>query len=70
MASFSDQSVVGVNVNRTSTSHGAPAGRLYPQDPGILNRWFLRGERIDFDALDFGGINSCHHEIDFHWRKP
>jgi len=70
MASFTDQSVVSVPVNRTSHSLGPRAGRRFPQEPDYLNNRFLGGERIDFDALDFAGIDSCHHEIRYEWMKP
>jgi hypothetical protein len=69
MASFVDQCVVGVPVNRTSASPGAPSGRDFPQDAHDLNWRFLGGERIDFDRLDFSAVNSCHYEVNFVWRR-
>ncbi len=68
MASFVEQSVVSVAVNRTSVSQGAPAGRTFPQSAAKLASRYLRGQRIDLDAIDFTGVDSVHHEIEFAWK--
>lgn len=69
MACFPDQCLVGVPVNRVSDQSGVPFGRKFPQTTEDLNRRFLAGERIDLDRLDFSGVDSCHHEIEFVWRS-
>lgn len=68
MASFQHQSLVSNPVNRVSESHGPPFGRKHPQLIKDLNARFLKGQRIDLDALDFKGIDSCHHEVKFVWK--
>lgn len=68
MASYDDQCVVSVAVNRTTVSEGAPAGRKFPQSAKALASRFIRGQRIDLDAIDFGAVDSVHHEFRFAWR--
>lgn len=67
MACFPNQCLVGVPVNRVSVSSGVPYGRRHPQSTEALNERFLRGERIDLDALDFSEVYSYHHEFEFKW---
>lgn len=68
MACYEEQCLVGVPVNRVSENSGVPHGQKFPQSTRELNKRFLSGERIDLDALDFTGIDSCHHELEFKWR--
>ncbi len=68
MASFEQQCLVGVPVNRVSDLSGVHFGLTQPQTAVDLNRRFLAGEQINLDALDFSGVNSCHHEIRFEWE--
>ncbi len=70
MASFIEQKLVGVPVNRVSPDSGVPNGDVFPQATEMLNERFLTGQRIDLDALDFTGIVGCHQEIEFKWRTP
>jgi hypothetical protein len=68
-ASFQHQCVVGNAVNRVSPSSGVGCGFVFPQSTAKLNSKFLSGQRIDYDNLDFSGIDSCHHEILFRWKE-
>lgn len=67
-ACFPHQCVVGNAVNRVSQSSMVGYGYVYPQTAAALNKRFVRGERIDYDKLDFAGIDSCHHEILLLWK--
>lgn len=68
MASCYDQRLVGVPVNRVSPDSGVEHGLVYPQTTEeMLARW-QAGERIALDALDFSGVQGCHHEIPFQWE--
>lgn len=69
MACFEQQCLVGVPVNRVSETSGVPAGERFPASTEELNERFLGGERIDLDALDFSGVDACHYEIPFVWKK-
>lgn len=68
MACYEQQSVVGVPVNRVSESSGCPFGETHPQSAEAINKRWLNGERICLDALDFSGVDGCHHEIKFEWE--
>jgi hypothetical protein len=68
MASFQEQSVVGVPVNITSPSSSVAAGLRFEQSAKMLNERFLDGERINLDALDFSGVKSVHQEFPFEWE--
>lgn len=68
VASFQHQCVVGVAVNRVSQTSEVGCGFVFPQSTEDLNNRFLSGQRINYDALDFGGITSCHHEILLQWK--
>jgi hypothetical protein len=67
-ACFPHQCVVGNAVNRVSPSSMVGYGYVFPQTAAALNKRFVRGERIDYDKLDFTGIYSCHHEILLQWK--
>jgi hypothetical protein len=70
MASFVQQSLVGIPVNRVSTSSGCPAGVIFPQSTLDLNRRWLAGERIVLDdVVDRAAVTGCHHEVQFRWEK-
>jgi hypothetical protein len=68
MACFPEQRLVGIPVNRVSDDSGCPFGTTHPQTAKALNGNYLRGKRIDFDALDFSGVKACHHEMEFVWK--
>jgi hypothetical protein len=68
MACPHDQAVVGVPVNRVSECSRVPFGLKHPQTPERLNKRFLGGSRICMDALDFSGVEGCHHELQFEWE--
>ncbi len=67
MCSEQEQCLVSVAVNRTSVTAGAPAGRVFPQEPAKLASRFLRGQHIDLDKIDFSGVDSVHHEFLYEW---
>lgn len=69
MSCFEEQCLVGVPVNRVSPQSGVAHGRVYPQSTEDLNARFLARQRIDLEALDFSGVDSCHHEIEFKWGQ-
>lgn len=70
MACYPFQAIVGVPVNRVSPDSGVDHGLRFPQETKEMNDRFLRGERIDLEALDFSGVSGCHHEIPYVWRHP
>jgi hypothetical protein len=64
------QRLVGVPVNRVSTSSQCPAGVRFPQSTLDLNRRWLAGERIVLDdVVDPAAVSGCHHEVGFRWEK-
>lgn len=69
MAALGYQALVGVPVNTVADDQHRPHGDRYPQSALALNRRFMKGERIDLDALDFTGVDGCLHEIPFVWKQ-
>jgi hypothetical protein len=51
-------------VNETFPNRNASSAGV-----GELNERFLRGERIDVDAMDFTEVRACHQEIDYVYRQ-
>lgn len=70
MTCDSEQSVVGVPVNRVSESSGVPFGEVFPQTTEELNDRFLQSARISLaDAIaDLSNVTACHQEIEFRWE--
>ncbi len=63
MASFRHSRVVSIPaniVNETFANRHADA-----HSAAELNERFLRGERIDLEAMDFSHVTACHQEIPF-----
>lgn len=69
MGCFPDQRLVGVPVNRVSEQSGCGFGERFPQSAEEMNERWLAGERIDLEALDFSGVDGCHVEVPFVWKK-
>ncbi len=69
MASFQEQKLVSVPVNKVSDQSTCATGRFHPQSTKDLNDRFLGGERIDLDALDFTGCDDVHWEVNYEWGK-
>ncbi len=66
-----DQSIVGVPVNRVSTSSGVDHGLDFPQAVEKINRRWLLGQQINLDdAVEKlqSQVRGCHHEIRFEWE--
>lgn len=71
MAASAEQAVVGVPVNRVSTSSGVDHGLDFPQTVEKINRRWLLGQRINLDdaaAKLRSQVRGCHHEIMFEWE--
>lgn len=61
MASYNHSVLVGLPLNVvTSTHRNRNAASHHPDD---LNSSYLRGKRIQLDALDFTGVRGAHQEI-------
>lgn len=63
MACFHESHVVGIPANRVNETTPNRNGETYPYPVQDLNERYLRGERIDLDALDFSDIRGAHQEI-------
>jgi hypothetical protein len=68
MACFHESHVVGIPANRVNTTTPNRNGETHPYPVQDLNQRYLRGERIDLDALDFSDIRSAHQEIPLVFR--
>lgn len=64
MACFPLSVQVGLPLNVVNTTHNNRVGMTHPQDPELLNRRYLRGERINWAAIDFGGVRGAHQELE------
>ena len=64
MASYPHSCLVGIPVNRVQHDVPNRAGEKFPYGPDALNARYLRGERIDLDALDFSDIRGAHQELE------
>ena len=62
-ASYRESAIVNNPVNRVQSSHPNRVAVSLMQPTYELNRRYLAGERIDLDALDFGGVNAAHYEM-------
>lgn len=63
MAAFPHSIQVGLPINVVNQTHGNRFGLAYPVETAELNERFLRGERIDIDAMDFSNIRGAHQEV-------
>lgn len=68
MASFAKSALVGIPANRVQMTNPNRNGDRFPYSVTVLNERYLRGERIDLDALDFSRIRGAHQELEFNFR--
>lgn len=68
MACYPHSVYVGNPVNRVSEQSGVRYGTRFPVTAAECNERFLRGERIDLDALDFSHVDGAHTEIELVWK--
>jgi hypothetical protein len=66
MASYPHSCLVGIPANRVNTTH--PNRHANSFDAEDLNVLYLRGRRINLDALDFSDIRGAHQEIVLKFR--
>lgn len=66
MTCFSESRLVGLPLNRVQDEMPNRNGGTYSVQE--LNQRYLRGERIDLDALDFSDIHGAHQEIPLVFR--
>ena len=64
MAAYPHSCLVGIPVNTVSTTHRNRHGEQHSISPDFLLASYLRGERIDLDALDFSDVRGAHQEIE------
>lgn len=62
-ACFAQQTLVHSHNNRVQNISLNPAGIEFSYPAKILNDFYLAGQVIDLDALEFVGINGLHKEI-------
>ena len=62
MASYPHSCLVGIPVNRVQDTH--PNRHANSYSPADLNERYLRGKRINLDALDFSDIRGAHQELE------
>lgn len=58
--------LVGIPHNRVQEAY---PNRNMGGSAAELNARFLRGERIDLDAMDFSDVRGCHQEIEYVFTK-
>lgn len=68
IASYPHSCQVGLPVNRVNETNPNRAGTRYPAPVDELNERFLRGERVDLEAMDFGDVYGAHQEIELRFR--
>jgi hypothetical protein len=64
MACYPESRLVGIPANRVNTDMPNRNGETYPFGVHDLNVLYLRGRRINLDALDFSDIRGAHQEIE------
>jgi hypothetical protein len=60
------QAMISIPHNRVSDRSNCKFSGLYTEE--ILNRYLLDGFVIDYDKMDFSGINNVHKEIDYKFK--
>ncbi len=63
MLAFQESCVVSIPVNVVTSTHRNRSADRADWSPAVLNQRFLRGERIDLDAMDFSRVNGAHCDI-------
>ena len=65
MVFFKTSCLVGVPVNRVSETHPNRNGVVFSFPVEELNSKYLNNKIIDFDSMDFNGIDGPHKEIEY-----
>ena len=65
LVAYKTSAMVSIPVNRVQEDYLNRAGEVFPMSTEELNDAFLKGEVIDFKALDFSNIISLHQELKF-----
>lgn len=69
IVSFKESRIVSVPVNAVNVHLKHKYGIDFFISEKALDKRYVGGEAIDFDALDFSKINGPHKELDFSYRK-
>jgi hypothetical protein len=69
IAAFEKSALVTVPINRVQTLMANAAGLFYGISTTELNQRYLAGEVIDYDKIDFSGINGTHAELAYSFRR-
>jgi hypothetical protein len=67
MASFRESRLVNVPANLVNETFANRHAGAHTIDE--LNARFLRGERLDLEAMDFTGIEAAHQEVAYAFRR-
>lgn len=59
-----ESSLVGIPINRVQDEMPNRNGETHPYSIQELNHRYLRGERINLNALDFSDIRGAHQELE------
>lgn len=62
-------SLIGIPVNKVSNTSSCSAGEEYSFSAKQLNDLYLLGQIIDWQNLDYSGIDNVHKEIKYEFRK-
>jgi hypothetical protein len=68
MASLLQSAVVNSPSNRVQDVFQNNAGKFCPASAESLNTEFLKGRRLNLDAIDFSQITSCHFELELPFK--
>ena len=69
IACFEKSILVGIPINKVSDTSSCSAGEKFSYTPEYLNNKYLDGWILDIDKMDFSGVNDCHCEIEFKFKK-
>jgi hypothetical protein len=66
---YADHScLVGIPYNRVCEGYGSRE-MVGGNSAWDLNRWYLSGQRIDIDKMDFSDVRSCHQDIPYVFKQ-
>ena len=68
IASFQNSVLVNSPNNIVQNEAKNIYGKTYPFSQENLCERYLRGERLDLDAIDFSNIKSCHQELELRFK--
>ena len=69
MYSFKKSVLIGVPVNLVNDTFNNRNGLLHPISVETLNEKYLKGEKINLNALTFSNINGPHKELEYVFKK-